>query len=96
LKNIEGIFLPEYKVSMSIEHNEHKSYYETVESYLGNMSCEPDFVSPEEKQKAIDSNELWTLRWYPDTPISFFIVAASTFNALMEHFKNNKGEQCKA
>ena len=36
------------------------------------------------KQVCIDTNELWTLQWCPNTPIGFNAVAASTFEELID------------
>ena len=70
--------LPKHKAGLSLEHNTHKTYYETVEQWLENNTwC--DWESDEAKQKAIDTNEVWTLQWYPNSPIGFNAVAAPTF-----------------
>lgn len=39
------------------------------------------WASEEERLKAIAENSVWTIQWYPDTPIGFHCVAASTFEA---------------
>ena len=50
-----------------------------------------DWVSPDEREKAIATNSVWTIQWYPDTPIGFNCVAASTFEAAaryaLEHYR---------
>jgi len=43
-----------------------------------------DWVSEEEKQKCIETNRVWTLHWYPDTPVGFYSLSASTLGVLME------------
>jgi len=42
------------------------------------------FISPEEKQKCIETNSIWTAHWYPDTPIGSYHLHASTFEALLK------------
>jgi hypothetical protein len=37
--------------------------------------------SEEERQKALRENSVWTIQWYPETPIGFHCVGASTFEA---------------
>lgn len=71
-------------ISLSIKFNRHAIYYETVEQWLASLpSGEPDWVSPEERQRAIDGNSVWECQWYPDTPVGSYSVAASSFETLM-------------
>lgn len=56
--------------------------YQTVAEVI-NEESRFDWVSEEEKQKAIETNCMWTLQWYPDTPISFFALAASSIIPLL-------------
>ena len=79
------IKFPKHECSLCLEHNKHKDYYETVSQHLTREGDEDfyDFESPEDKQVCIDTNELWTLQWYPNTPIGFNAVAASTLEKLL-------------
>ena len=72
-------------INLTLEHNPHAIYYETVEYHCISEGyiCE-DWVSLEEREKAHKTNELWTIQWYPDTPIGFFFLAASTLEALLD------------
>jgi len=72
--------LPKHNCGLYLEHNPHKDCYEDVETFT---LLDDSWVSPEECQKAIISNELWTLQWYPDTPIGFHRVMASTLEAIL-------------
>jgi hypothetical protein len=78
--------LPPHKYSLSLTHNQPRDYHETVKEYLDDdiNSDRIEWVSEEEKQKAIATNEIWEIQWYPDTPIGFYCVAASTLDALMD------------
>jgi hypothetical protein len=76
--------LPAHKASLTIHHNNHLDYYVTVEQAIADEDfgyC--DWVSDEEKQKAIDTNEAWFIQWYPETPVGFCVMAASTLPALL-------------
>lgn len=73
--------LPKH-IALSIEHNEHKANYQTVAEYIEYSGY--DFKDAESKQKCIDTNELWVCHWYPKTPVGFYVVAAPTFEELME------------
>jgi len=71
-------WLPEHKCGLHLSHNEHRDVYETVEQFY-----EADFfVSSEEWCKAIAEDSVWVLHWYPETPIGFYRVAASTLEAI--------------
>lgn len=74
--------LPPHKCSLTLEHNDHRNYYQSLADYLKDVEArggtEPDWESPEARQRAIDTDEYWTLQWYPNTPVGFNHVAAPT------------------
>lgn len=39
------------------------------------------WASEEERLKAIRENSVWSIQWYPETPVGFCCVGASTFEA---------------
>ncbi len=41
-----------------------------------------DWVSDEERDRAYAANSEWVLQWYPDTPIGFYAIRASSLSAL--------------
>ncbi len=70
---------------MSIIHNEHKTYYQTVEDWEKDLDYDmDDWASKEERDKALQTQDVWIMRWYPRTPIGFEMVCASTFEACLE------------
>lgn len=71
-------WLPEHECGLYLTHNEHKDVYETVEQFYE----AEDFVSLQEWEKAIAENSVWVLKWYPNTPIGFNRIAASTLQAI--------------
>ncbi len=75
--------LPRHECALIISHNDHKSVYETVEQYttLRNIG---NWVSEEEKRKSIETNELWEIHWYPDTPVGFYVFWASDLSVLLD------------
>jgi hypothetical protein len=81
-------WLPEHKCGLHIFHNPHKDYYETVEEYFIDYSSK--FISPEERELSIQTDELWEIRWYPDTPVGFCYVHAASLMALKEYFENER------
>lgn len=77
--------LPEHKCGLYITHNEHKNYYLSVEEYIADdISQRCDWLNEEAKAKAIATNEVWTLQWYPNTPVGFNCVAAPTLEELLD------------
>tara|TARA_R110001583_G_scaffold34551_2_gene115900 strand:+ start:4189 stop:4455 length:267 start_codon:yes stop_codon:yes gene_type:complete len=73
---------PAHKAGLSLEHNQHKTLYEKPEDWIAdNEWC--DWESEEAKQQAIDTGEIWTLQWYPETPVGFCAVAAPTLEELL-------------
>lgn len=71
-------WLPEHKAGLFLTHNEHKDCYDSIE-----MFYDPnDFVSDDERNKAIAEDSVWVLQWYPETPIGFNIIAASSLDAI--------------
>lgn len=75
--------LPEHKCGLYLEHNANRDYYETVEQYLQD-NTQYQFRDDASRQTCIESNELWTLQWYPHTPVGFIAVAAASLDELLE------------
>ena len=78
-------WLPKHKCGLHLSHNEHRDVYETVEQFY-EADC---FVSPEEWNKAVAEDSVWVLHWYPETPIGFHRIAASTLEAIEASLKEN-------
>lgn len=79
---------PKHEASLHLTHNQHKSYYMTVADSIrdGDHGYTDDcWVSPEQRQKAIDTNECWTLQWYPDTPVGFYLLSGADLNAVLSN-----------
>jgi hypothetical protein len=76
-------WLPEHKCGLHLSHNEHRDVYETVEQFY----AADWFVSPEEWRKAIAEDSVWVLHWYPETPVGFHSIAASTLEAIEAKLK---------
>lgn len=73
-------------VSATLTHNQHKNYYKTVAREIEDEGFGYDvssWVSDEEMRKAIDTDECWTFQWYPETPVGFCVLSASTLDVLM-------------
>lgn len=75
---------PEHKASMSIDHNEHIGFSRDIEDYVEEEHIVDCFISDEDKQRCIELNEIWEIQWYPRTPLSYSMVAASTFELALK------------
>ncbi len=78
---------PKHEASLHLTHNEHKSCYQTVEQAIADSDFgyeDNNWVSDEQKQKAIATNECWTLQWYPYTPIGSYTKSAAELDALLD------------
>ena len=76
---------PKHKASLHLQHNDHKMSYMTVAQAIADEDHGyNDWVSEEQKQKAIETNDCWYLQWYPETPIGFNILAAADLDVLLK------------
>lgn len=89
---------PEHKGALRLTHNEHKNYYQTVEEWCRDNEgdgCVFEWVSPAERAAAIRNDSVWVLQWYPDTPVGFCALAASTLHSVLMHanFTDDEAER---
>lgn len=80
------IEFPKHEASLHLTHNDHKSYYMTVEQCIQedyHGYSKDSWTSEEQKQKAIKTNECWTLQWYPRTPVGFNLLSAADLDVLL-------------
>lgn len=75
--------LPKH-IMLAIEHNQQNLGYQTVAEELASMPGFHEFQTEEARQRAIDTNELWTCQWYPETPAGFCVACAPTLTELLE------------
>ncbi len=77
---------PKHAASMTLAHNEHLDYYMTASAWLDQeeeRGNSPDWENEEAEARAIATNEIWVLQWYPNTPISSYKAAAPTLEELL-------------
>lgn len=82
-------WLPEHKCGLHLTHNAHKDVYESIEEFYDAT----DFISPEEYIKAIDDNSVWVLHWYPETPVGFNLLAASSLDAIQAEIERTRHQE---
>lgn len=49
-----------------------------------------DWVSPEERDRALANNCVWSVQWYPETPVGFHQLYASSFTILIKALSTGK------
>lgn len=78
------IIVPPHKAGFTLFHNDHLANYQSAEEAIASDHWyhDDDWVSPEEKANAIATNQIWTAQWYPETPVGFCSLHASTLEAL--------------
>lgn len=80
--------LPAHKCSLHLTHNEHLSYYATVEEE--DRRGHWDWVSEEQRQLAVERNEMWQIQWYPETPVGFHSLCAAELGPLLEALRERQ------
>ena len=77
--------LPPHKCGLTIYHNPHKNGHQSVEEFVSGCDYDDDeWATEDSRQRASDTDELWVMQWYPETPIGFVRIAAATFNEMIE------------
>ena len=87
-----AVDLPEHKGSLSIIHNDHLSVYQTVEQYIAEESSgykEFQWKSEQDYKKAVETNELWSMRWSPSGSRAYVTIYAPTFTDLIKTMITN-------
>ena len=70
-------------IAIYISRNEHACLYETAEQYA--FRHEDNFESREEIIASIESDQIWEVQWYPDTPVGHYRVMASTLDGALDY-----------
>lgn len=90
-----------------ITHNKHKhhtdsdSLYATLKDYLDDRVCPHCHIPSEEYDRFLQTDEIWEIDIYPKTHISFYYIAAPTFEELIkktnktmkEYYEDHPGEK---
>lgn len=71
-------------LSMTISHNEHRSYYQTVEQYLNEEDNSMALITAADRAAMIEADSIWKLQWYPRTPVGSYCVYAATLERAVE------------
>ena len=70
-------------MSLSISCNKNKEVYESAEVYIEGLEeigfLESADLSDDLRQRMIDTDTVWEVRWYPRTPVGSHTVFGATF-----------------
>lgn len=80
--------LPKHKCGLTLTHNEHLGNYMTAAEQIAiwdkRIGSGPDWPNADTaKQRAIETGEIWELRWYPNSAVGFNYIAAPTLDELL-------------
>lgn len=78
------MIFPKHEGGMSIFHNEHRTYYQSIVRYEESREAYGDWISTEERERAIETDSLWEIQWFPVTPAGFRLGWASSLETLLD------------
>ena len=89
-KDIQSLLsrLPRHAASLHLTHNQHRAYYRTVaqeDDEAAERGQAWSWVSDAQRAKARETDDVWELHWYPDTPIGSFCIYAADLTALLTY-----------
>jgi hypothetical protein len=74
---------PLHKCGLYLTHNEHRDSYTSAQDFIQQRELADCFESPEQMRRAIETDSIWVLQWYPETPVGCQIVAAPSLFDVM-------------
>lgn len=77
-------------LTLTIEHNNHKNTYSSIQQYLNDNDILKECILFEDLEICIRLDELWELRWYPSTPIGFHHIISYSLERCLELAKEIK------
>lgn len=84
--------LPQHKCGLYIEHNAHRDYYEPLQEKVAELLHDEE-ISPKEADEILTSDSLWSIQWYPNTPVGFYKVYGCSLSSALEKAKQAIGEK---
>jgi len=78
---------PKHEAGLSLKHNEHHELYEKIAGYIEERRDYFDddvWATQTSKQRAIETDSLWVLHWYPNSPVGFNVVAGATLEEVLK------------
>lgn len=73
--------LPKHQFGLFLSHNEHRNQHQEASFYVRTEAIR--WKDSAAKQRAIATDEIWELHWYPDSSLGFYHCAAPTLEELL-------------
>jgi hypothetical protein len=68
-----------------LTHNDYKDNYETIaQEFAEDSQGYYSDMTPEDKAECIRTDSLWSLHWYPSTPVGFNVVHGPTLERVLQ------------
>lgn len=92
---LRGLLKGEFS-SLTISFNEqHASNYCDAKKFAeeyDHYGMSEDWISEEDRVAALAGNSVWSMQWYQDTPVGFYIKHASSLPKLLDAVFSEFGE----
>lgn len=75
--------MPEHKAGLFLAHDEHKLFYQDAAEWIDEQGSIV-WAAEGERERAIETDSVWDLQWYPDTPVGSYRVLGATLDAVLE------------
>lgn len=86
-ERLRGLLKGEFSHLILSLNNLSGSNHLTVAQGVEHDFADPQWVSAEERRRAIELNRWWELQWYPETPIGFHVISASSLRAIVKYLE---------
>lgn len=83
---MDATYFPHHEASLKLIHNDHRNCRITVAQAAerGHPGYEDEhWISPEQRSKAVETDECWILQWRPETESSYHTLSAADLDALL-------------
>lgn len=83
-------------IALEIQHNSHVLVGLTAKQWLEQYDDRDEtgefftWADAAAKQRAVETDEIWTMMWYPETIVGFYEIAAPTLDELLALAKENR------
>lgn len=86
---LRGLLRGEHS-NLTLTFNDHTTnYIDAAKEYADGDMPADEWISESDRDKALGLNQVWTLQWYPETPVSSDLKRASSLAALMSWVAEN-------
>jgi hypothetical protein len=80
------------KCGVYLEVNKHRDVYETVEEAIDYICYQnKDEIDEDTKTRMLETGEIYSLQFYPDTPIGFYVTYGTSLEEVVSKAKSCLG-----